>query len=354
MFGHHIQGNHGAVGTEELHHLQLALGDGAGLITEQDIQRTGRLDTLGLADQNVVVQHFAGVLHQHQGDHQGQALGHGADDDHNGQGNGFHHVLDDFRHIRGEIGRRSAGLENEVAEVEHGDDNGADIAEAGDHIGQLGQLDFQGRIGLVLLHLLGHLAHHGGKTHLLDVHDAFAVEQHRAAEQGMFVHKGVAGDFIGQLHIRLRRVLGAFLRLAVEGGVVHLQMSGNQDAVRRDFVTGLEQDLVADHHVIHVDDDHNAVPVDFTLVFLGAVFQLAVLGIAGHTGFGRNKGHNQHGHNGTGRFVNIRVAKGTHDDHQRRNGQQNADHGVLEGLLEFRPKGGGFRVRNHVTAVFFS
>ena len=188
----------------------------------------------------------------------------------------------------------------------------------------------------------------------MDVHNTFAVEQHRAAEQGMLVHKGVAGDFIGQLHIRLRRVLGALLRLAIEGGVVHLQMSGNEDTVRRDFVTGLEQDLVADHHVVHIDDDHNAVPVNFTLVFLGAVFQLAVLGITGHAGFGRNKGHNQHRHNGTGRFVDIRVAKGKHDDHQCRNGQQNADHGVLEGLLEFRPKGGGFRIGNHVAAVFLS
>ena len=49
--------------------------------------------------------------------------------------------------------------------------------------------------------------------------------------------------------------------------------------------------------------------VDLTLVFLGAVLQLAVLGIAGHAGFGRDKGHDQHRHNGAGRFVDVRVAK---------------------------------------------
>ena len=149
LLGQLIQRDSHAVCGEELHHLQVALGNGARLVTEQDVQGAGGLDALRLADQHVVVQNLAGVLHQHQRDHQGQPL------------------------------------------------------------------------RLVVLHLLGHLAHHGGKAHLAHIQHALAVKQHGAPEQGVGVHEGVAGDVLRQGEGLVRRGLGAFLRLAVEGGVVH-------------------------------------------------------------------------------------------------------------------------------------
>ena len=167
----------------------------------------------------------------------------------------------------------------------------------------------------------------------------------------MSVHEGVAGDVVRQLEGLVRRRLGALLRLAVESGVVHLQRAVDQHAVRRYLVAGLEEDLVPHHHVIHVDDGDQAVAVDLALVLLGAVLQLAVLGVAGHAGLGGDEGHDQHRHNGAQGLVDLRVVGDPHDQHQRRDGQQNADHGVLEGLLELRPEGGGLGVRNHVGAV---
>ena len=161
----------------------MALGDGAGLIAEKDVQRARGLDALRLAHQHVVVQHLAGVLHEHQGDHQRQALRHSAHDDDHGQRHRLDHVLDDLRGAEGRVGAEAAGGEDEVAHVHHCDDHGADVAELGDHARQLGKLHLQGRVRLVVLHLLCHFAHHGGKAHLLHVHDAFAVKEHRAAEQ---------------------------------------------------------------------------------------------------------------------------------------------------------------------------
>ena len=131
------QGDGDAVGGEELHHLQVPLGDGARLVAEQDVQRAGGLDALRLAHQHVVVQHLAGVLHQHQGDHQGQALGDGADDDHDGQGHRLHHIFDDLRRAQGEVRPEAPSGQDEIAQIHHRDHDGADVAEPGDHIGQL-------------------------------------------------------------------------------------------------------------------------------------------------------------------------------------------------------------------------
>ncbi|CAN4022748.1 Asp23/Gls24 family envelope stress response protein, partial [Dysosmobacter welbionis] len=117
-----------------------------------------------------------------------------------------------------EVRRKPAGGEDEVAKVHDGDNHGADVAEAGDHVRQLPELHLQGRVRLVVLHLLGHLAHHGGKAHLAHIQHALAVKQHGAPEQGVGVHEGVAGDVLRQGEGLVRRGLGAFLRLAVEGG----------------------------------------------------------------------------------------------------------------------------------------
>ena len=186
-----------------------------------------------------MVQHLAGVLHEHQGDHQRQALRHGADDDDDSQGHRLNDILDDIRRGRRKIRPEAAGLQDKVAKVHDGDDNGADIAEGGDLLGQLGQLHLQGGVRLVLLHLFGHFAHHGGKADLLHVHHALAVEQDGPPEEGVGIDKRIAGDVIGQLRALGGGGLGTFLGLAVQGGVVHAQVAGNQNTVSGDFIAGL-------------------------------------------------------------------------------------------------------------------
>lgn len=51
------------------------------------------------------------------------------------------------------------------------------------------------------------------------------------------------------------------------------------------------------------------------------------------------------------RLVDVGVAKGEHDDHDSGDGQQDLDHGVAKGLLEFRPESRRLRVRDGVAAV---
>ena len=78
---------------------------------------------------------------------------------------------------------------------------------------------------------------------------------------------------------------------------------------------------------------------------------MPVFRVAGHAGLGADHGHDEDGHNGTHRLVDVGVAKGEHDDHDSGDGQQNLDHGVAKGLLEFRPESRRFRVRDGVAAV---
>ena len=79
----------------------------------------------------------------------------------------------------------------------------------------------------------------------------------------MGIDKRIAGDVIGQLRALGGGGLGTFLGA---------QVAGNQNAVSGDFIAGLQQDLVAQHDVIHVDDGDDAVAIDFTLVFLRGIF----------------------------------------------------------------------------------
>ena len=299
----------------------MALGDGAGLVAEEDIQRPCGLDALRLPYQHIVVQHLAGVLHQHQGNHQRQALGHRADNDYNGQRHRFHKVLDDLCPAGGQIGAEPAGRDHKVAQIHHRDHRGADVAEAGDHVGQLGQLDLQRGVGLVVLHLLRHFSHHGLQAHLLNVHHALAVEEHRPPEQGMLVHKGVSRDLVGQVELPFGGGFFALLRLAVQGGVVHPQGAVDQNAVRRHLVARLKQNLVPNHHVVHINHRDHTVAVGLALVLFGAVLQLPVLGVAGHAGLCRDKGDDENGHNGAHRLIDIRVVEYPHDDHQDSDGQ---------------------------------
>ena len=207
--------DHLPVRCEELHHLQAAFGDRTCLVAEQDVERSCSLDSFRLSHKDVVVQHLTGILHQHQRDHKRQTLRNRTDDDHDGKGNRFHDILDDLLHAHGEIRRKSPCRHDKIGKIQDCNDRRAHIAEHGDLTCQFGQLHFQRRIDIILLHLIRHPAHHGLKSDLPYVQNAFPVKDNRSAEQRMPIHEGIAGDLIRQFKAFLCSRLLTLLRLAV-------------------------------------------------------------------------------------------------------------------------------------------
>ena len=70
---------------KELHDLKLSARDRARLVAEEDVQRARRLDTDRTAHKDAAREHAARILHEHERDHERQPLGHGADDDEDGE-----------------------------------------------------------------------------------------------------------------------------------------------------------------------------------------------------------------------------------------------------------------------------
>ena len=86
---------------QEIAHLQAPLGQGAGLVGEQDVQTAGGLDTHQLAHQHMILKHPPHVGGQHHRDHHGQPLRHRHHHHRDGQGQGVKHMAE-HRRRRGE------------------------------------------------------------------------------------------------------------------------------------------------------------------------------------------------------------------------------------------------------------
>ena len=207
--------NHLPVCGKEFHDLQTSFGNGTGLITEQDIQRARGLDSFRFSYKHIVVQHPAGILHQHQRDHQRQSLRNCTDNDHDRKGYCIYNVLDDLLGAGGKVCRYSSCRHNKIGKIQNGNHGCAHIAEYRDLACQFGQLHLQRRIHIVLLHLVRHPAHHGLKSDFSYIQNSFAVEHNRSAEQGMCIHKGISGDLVRQFKAVFRRRLLTLFRLAV-------------------------------------------------------------------------------------------------------------------------------------------
>ncbi len=96
--------DHLTVCGEKFHHLQTSFGNRAGLVTEQNIQRTCRFDSFRFSHQHVVIQHLAGILHQYQRDHKRQSFRNRADNDHDCKRYCFHNIFDYLFCANGKIG----------------------------------------------------------------------------------------------------------------------------------------------------------------------------------------------------------------------------------------------------------
>ena len=321
-----------AAAVKKLDDLKLALGDGARLIAEQDVERTGGLDADGLAHKHIDLEQLARVLHEDKGDDERQALRHGADDDGDGDRDGVHDVAQDRNAASRQISGQAAREHDKVDEVGQGDDDRAHVAKDRDLPGQLVELDFKGRVRLLVLHVLGHLAHHGGEADLLDDHIALAVEHGRAAEQAVCIDEGIARDGLRDGKALWGLGLGALLGLAVERAVIDRERALGQDAVGQDLVARLQQDDVADNHVVSLNDLDDAVTDDLDRVLLLGSLEVAVGAVIGHARAGRDKVDEQDGDDGADRLIPIALADQVHAEHDNRDDAQDADHRVLEAL----------------------
>ena len=90
--------------------------------------------------------------------------------------------------------------------------------------------------------------------------------------------------------------------------------------------------------------------MNFTLVFLGIVFQFTVLGIACDTGLCRYDRHDQYCYNSSERLIDLRISKEKHHDHKCCDRQQDPDHRIAEGFFELIPERGRFGIRNLIGA----
>ena len=343
-----------AVPGKEIYNFEHTFCDRSGLITEQDIQRTCRLDTFCFSYQNVVIEHLACILHQYQRNHQRQTFRNGTDDDHDCQRNGFHNVFYDRLDTHCKICGNTACLHDKVSQIQYSDHDRTDVTKGGNLFCEFGKLDFQRRIRLIFLHLFRHLTHHGLQANFAYVQNTFTVKYNGSAEQGMCIHKGITCDIICQLKILCCRRFFTFFRLSVQSGVVHTQCTVDQHTVCRDLVSGLQQDLISDYNIIDIDHGDHAVPVDFALVFFRIVFQLTVLGIACDTGLCRYGCHDQYRDDRSEWLVNLRVSKEEHHDHQCCDCQQDLDHRIIERLFELIPERSRFGIRDLVGTKFAS
>ena len=81
-----FEGNDQSVRREKFHDFQLSFCNRTGLVAEKYIQRSGSLDAFCFADKHIVVQHFAGILHKDNGNHQRKSFRNRADNNYDGYG----------------------------------------------------------------------------------------------------------------------------------------------------------------------------------------------------------------------------------------------------------------------------
>ena len=124
--------NDRSITTEKLNHFHLAFCDGSSLITEQNIQSTCGLDSFCFSNQNIMSQHFAGILHQYQGDHKRKSFRYGTDNDHNSESQCIDHIHEDILPALYHVSGRTASQNHKMDHIQKGDHCGPGIANPGD------------------------------------------------------------------------------------------------------------------------------------------------------------------------------------------------------------------------------
>ena len=146
--------------------------------------------------------------------------------------------------------------------------------------------------------------------------------------------------------------LRALLRLPVECRIAHAQFPRDQHTVGGNLVAALQNDMVADHDLIHRQNEKPAVTADLRRVLCRTRTQDAVLRIARDIRPRRDRRNDDDGHDRPHRLVDLRVSCKVHGNHERDHGEQDADHRIAKRLHERLPERRPRRLRNRVRAVF--
>ena len=195
-------------------------------------------------DEDVVLCHpDALVGEQDRGEHR-ESFRNCADHDGYRDGDG----LKDERNPSGKISRECSGDEG-LEENACDDASCAPVAELRDLIRELSELDLERSAAGVFLHLKGELAEHGLVAHNLDGHVGLALAHYGAAVDEVLVEKvrGVIGGSIGAGYLL------SLLGLAVEAGLIDLDLALDNLAVRAELVSGLQEYEISGYELADMD-----------------------------------------------------------------------------------------------------
>ena len=334
------------VARRDFHDAQLALGNRAGLVGEKQRQRAGSFQTVDFVHQHVILRHAHALIAQQDAGEHRQPFRHSADDNRYRHGNGLDGQVHPFHKGIGDI-----AAQQRPGKHAHDDGNRADIAEGRNLLGELGQLDLQGRFTRILLHFQRQFAEQRLIADDLDLHVGFAAANHRAAINIAAVQQilGVVGfaAFVDGL--------GCFLGFAVERRLVNLHKPFDNLAVCGDFVARLQIHQIAHHDFADVDF-HQLAVTQHLRNFLGFFLRLQCGCFAFLLIFadGRHAVGNHDRNQNADRLIPVRLAHEAqhHLDDQRH--EQNHNHRVFEALKDFLPQRFRGNLREGIRAVLLA
>ncbi len=233
-------------------HRQTAPGEGAGLVGEQKIQAARRFDAGELAHHDAVFLHPQHTAGEHHGDHHGQTLRHGHDDDADGQRCGVEQQLQ-HRGQMGKLGQHQRGDESVcnddlVKQVCQRHQQRRAVAQPAHGAGQLAQPELQGAFPRLLLQREGHAAEKGMLAGAQHLHHALSCGNACPAQQQV----RACGIPLGGL-LRRGRPFADLSALAGKGRLVAMKLAPHQNAVGGDAFSRFQQNQIAHHQLLRRD-----------------------------------------------------------------------------------------------------
>ena len=333
---------------------ELSLRDRARLIAEKEVQAARRLDARDLSDEHVVFEHLAHVLRRDDGDHQRQTLGHGDDDDDDGEHDGVDEVMRDdepVRTVRHDTRHIEAVVDDEALKHEgDGDRHAADVAEVADLMREVRELHLEWRVAiLVRLQLARDLAVERLVAERRRAHHSVAAADDGAAEH--FVRVEEVRAFLRFLIALCRRRLCRFLRLAVQYRLIDLNRAVANDAVRRDLVARLQQHEIAHDDLVDGNLRQRAVAVDLTLNERRFLLQLLERILVLILRIRRDRRREDHGERNARGLIPCDLPEDRKDDVDDERHAENLDDRIVKTPLELLPEALAFLLRDAVRTV---
>ena len=333
---------------------ELSLRDRARLVTEKEVQAARRLDARDLPHEHVVLEHLAHVLRRDDGDHQRQTLGHGDDDDDDGEHDGVDEVMRDdepVRTVRHDTRHIEAVVDDEALKHEgDGDRHAADVAEVADLMREVRELHLQGRIAILIrLQFARDLAVERLVAERRRAHHSVAAADDGAAEH--LVRMEEVRAFLRFLIALCRRRLCRFLRLAVQYRLIDLNRAVANDAVRRDLVARLQQHEIAHDDLVDGNLRQRAVAVHLTLDERRFLLQLLERILVLILRIRRDRRREDHGERDAHGLVPCDLPKDRENDVDGERHAENLDDRIVKAPLELLPEALALLLRDAVRTV---